>query len=160
MRSILCTKPFFTRNQLNTLKIEQYEKLTETFNKSKKSSNNDIVSELYSLLNDHLNSTFKVSSEENDARREQWGKDAIDKYTSIFNHNINGEIGSVYVEPQNFEEIVTKNKQNVIILFNEVCGDDKDMLFVSYFKVSYSILTMFNKFKYFKSISIAIKFDR
>lgn len=138
MRSLICSKPFFTRNQINSLKIQQKVKFEETFNKSKRSSNNDIVIELYALLDDYLNSVFKICSAENDSRRELWGNNAIDEYTLTFKKNINSEIGtSVYIESQTFIEIVTKIKQNVMELFEELCADDKELLIVQYFKVSY-----------------------
>ena len=103
----------------------------QTFEGLKKSTNNDILKELYELLGNHLKSNFDQIYGENESRRVEYINKVIENSKSQFEDKLNDVLDSTFVESDDLDDILSEVKRQMMREFKQHFSDEEETLFAN-----------------------------
>jgi hypothetical protein len=136
MNKVLKTKPYFSREELTDIHNRNKNNALETFEANKKSAKKEDFDKYFANLSDSLETTFKLTYDENERKRESTVKEAIEKCRCFYVENVSQELNQVCVESEKFDELSNGLKQMTFKQFNDFCAEDKNLFKTNFSKVS------------------------
>ena len=129
LQVLLNSKPFVARKELKGQHTDLCKEASDNFNGMKKSTNSDIIKELETLLSSHIKSNYDQIYLENERNRDQFIAKASNKSRTDFENTIEGLLDSTFMDPDIFEEELSKFKRNALKVFVQSFGDEEEELF-------------------------------
>ena len=146
LRDLLKSKPFVARSALKSQHTDLGKEAFEGFDGLKKSTNSDIIKEIKSILLNQLNANYDQIYAENERNRDQFIDKASNKSRNDFENTIEGLLDSTFIDPDIFEEELSKFKRKALKEFVQSFGEEEEELFAKDLNKVFTLTPTLDKF--------------